>query len=375
VQPARQSAARARARGRAHPAPEQLLERLGRGLDLKGGRDADPRQQTLDATIRWSYDLLSPDEQQLFVRLAVFAGGCTYKAAEAVCGPEIDTLQSLVDKSLLRSRDVAGRTRLWMLETIREFAARQLETSDELDALRLRHAEFFAELVERADPHLRHGRDQQEWGARVTADYDNVRAAIDFSLDRAPELALRLIGRLSFFLWLRGGFVEGRTWVDAVLSHAEGQPQELIGRVHECGSAIAERLGDLEGAARHADDAYAAFAGVGDEHGMADALRQRGNAMTDRARVAAVYTELLELAERIGDRFNAIALNNLGAVAAQSGDWEHVVELCGRAQCCAATLETSGESRSRSTTSRPPSSSSAGSLPLPRTSASRSRPA
>jgi tetratricopeptide (TPR) repeat protein len=258
-------------------------------------------------------------------------GGCTYEAAEAVCGAEIDTLQSLVDKSLLRSRDVAGRTRFWMLETIREFAARQLETSDELDALRLRHAEFFAELVERADPHLRHGRDQQEWGARVAADYDNVRAAIDFSLDRARELALRLVGRLTFFLWLRGGFAEGRAWVDAVLSHAEGRPPELIGRVHECGSVIAERLGDFAAAARHADDAYAAFASVGDEHGMADALRSRGNAMTDPVRAAAVYTELAELAERIGDRFNAaIALNNLGGVASQSGDWERVVELCGR---------------------------------------------
>jgi predicted ATPase/class 3 adenylate cyclase len=311
--------------------PEQLLERLGRGLDLKGGRDADPRQQTLDATIRWSYDLLSPEEQRLFGLLAVFVGGCTYEAAEAVCGAEIDALQSLVDKSLLRSRDVAGRTRFWMLETIREFAARQLETSDELDALRLRHAEFFAELVERADPHLRHGRDQQEWGARVAADYDNVRAAIDFSLDRARELALRLVGRLTFFLWLRGGFAEGRAWVDAVLSHAEGRPPELIGRVHECGSVIAERLGDFAAAARHADDAYAAFASVGDEHGMADALRSRGNAMTDPVRAAAVYTELAELAERIGDRFNAaIALNNLGGVASQSGDWERVVELCGR---------------------------------------------
>jgi predicted ATPase len=77
--------------------PEQLLERLGRGLDLKGGRDADPRQQTLDATIRWSYDLLLPEEQRLFARLAVFVGGCIYEAAEAVCGAEIDTLQSLID--------------------------------------------------------------------------------------------------------------------------------------------------------------------------------------------------------------------------------------------------------------------------------------
>ena len=83
--------------------PEQLLERLGDGVELRGGRDVDPRQQTLDATIRWSYDLLAREEQQLFARLAVFVGGCTYEAAEAVCAADADTLQSLIDKSLVRS--------------------------------------------------------------------------------------------------------------------------------------------------------------------------------------------------------------------------------------------------------------------------------
>jgi predicted ATPase/class 3 adenylate cyclase len=314
--------------------PEELLERLGDGLDLKGGRDADPRQQTLEATIRWSYDLLSPDEQRLFARLAVFVGGCTYEAAEAVCDAEIDVLQSLVDKSLLRTRDVAGRTRLWMLETIREFAARRLEASDDLDALRLRHARFFTELVERANPHLRYGSDQREWSARLEADYDNVRAAVAFSLDEAPELALRLVGGISFFLWLRGGYAEGLAWVDAALARAEGQPPVLVGRVHECGAVIAQRLGDAETAARHADAAYAAFASIGDEHGMADAIRERGKAASDAGDVAhatALYTELAELAELIGDRWNgAVALNNLGSNAAESGDWERVVELCGR---------------------------------------------
>jgi predicted ATPase/class 3 adenylate cyclase len=314
--------------------PEQLLERLGRGLDLKGGRDADPRQQTLDATIRWSYDLLSSEEQQLFTQLAVFAGGCTYEAAEAVCAAEIDTLQSLIDKSLVRSREVAGRARFWMLETIREFAAEQLEAFGEAEALRLRHAEFFTELAEHADPYLRHGPDQQQWGALVAADYDNVRAAMNFALGHAPALAVRLLGRLQFFLWLRGGFAEARAWVDAVLPHVASQPPGLVGRMHECAAVIAERLGDVEGAVRHADEAYAAFASIEDEHGMANALRERGKAASaagDTARAAAVYTELAELAERIGDRWNgAIALNNLGDVALQSGDWERVVELCGR---------------------------------------------
>jgi predicted ATPase len=100
--------------------PAQVLERISQRLDLlKGGRDADPRQQTLRATIEWSYDLLSPEEQQLFARLSVFAGGCTLEAAEEVCDADLDTLQSLVEKSLLRFTN----ERYWMLETIREYAS------------------------------------------------------------------------------------------------------------------------------------------------------------------------------------------------------------------------------------------------------------
>ena len=109
--------------------PEQLLERIAQRLDLlKGGRDADERHATLRTTIAWSYDLLDDDEQQLFARLAVFRGGCTLEAAEAVCDSNLDTLASLLDKSLVRRRtDANGDERFWMLETIREFAREHLD--------------------------------------------------------------------------------------------------------------------------------------------------------------------------------------------------------------------------------------------------------
>jgi predicted ATPase len=120
---------------------EQLLERLSGRLDLlRGDRDTDPRQQTLRATIEWSHDLLDEVEQQLFARLAVFVGGCTYEAAEEVAGADPNTLQSLLDKSLLRKRDADGRPRYWMLETIREYAAERLEESGEAQELWRRHA-------------------------------------------------------------------------------------------------------------------------------------------------------------------------------------------------------------------------------------------
>ena len=314
--------------------PEQLLERLGKGVQLRGGRDADPRQQTLDATIRWSYDLLAPEERQLFAQLAVFVGGCTYDAAEAVCAADVDSLQSLIDKSLVRSREAAGEDRYWMLETIREFAAAALKDSGEPEALRRSHAEFFTAFAERADPHLRHGPDQQLWVERTVADYDNVRAAIKFALEHDLRLALRLVGRLSFFLYLRGGFAEAQAWLDVILPRATGQPPELLGRAHECAAVIAGRVGDIASQARHSDEAYAAFAAAGDEGGMTDALRERGktaSARQDTVRANAIYTEMAELAERIGDRWNgAIALNNFGYSASQSGDWEGAVELCGR---------------------------------------------
>ena len=314
--------------------PEELLTRLGKGVGLKGGRDADPRQQTLDATIRWSYDLLAAAERRLFVRFAVFAGGCTYEAAEEVCAADVDTLQSLIDKSLVRSREEAGGSRYWMLETIREFAAAELEASGDADSLRLRHAEFFTAFAERADPHLRHGPDQQQWVERMAGDYDNVRAAMTFALEHELTLALRLVGRLAFFVWLRGGFGEAKAWLDAILPRAADQPSELRARAHEAAASIAGWIGDVSGQGRHADEAYAAFAAVGDEHGMADALRERGktaSASGDATLGEAIYTELAELAERIGDRWNgAIALNNIGDLALQTGDFERVVDFCGR---------------------------------------------
>ena len=128
--------------------PEQLVERLAQRLDLlKAGRDADPRQQTLRATIEWSYDLLEPEEQQLFRALSVFAGGCTYEAAEAVCDADPDTLQSLLDKSLIRRREEGGSPRYWMLETILELAAEHLRTAAEDVEVRRRHAEHYLEVA------------------------------------------------------------------------------------------------------------------------------------------------------------------------------------------------------------------------------------
>ncbi len=128
--------------------PAQLLERLTQRLDLlKGGRDADPRQQTLRAAIDWSFELLAAEEQRVFCALSVFAGGCTFEAAEAVVDADPDTLQSLLDKSLLRRRDTELEPRYWMLETIRSYAAEKLDLRDDAYDYHLRHAEWICELA------------------------------------------------------------------------------------------------------------------------------------------------------------------------------------------------------------------------------------
>ena len=128
--------------------PEQILDRLEQRLPLLTGgpRDAPERQRTLRATIEWSHSLLDEEEQRLFARVAVFTGGCTLEAAEQVARADLDTLQSLIEKSLLRHTE----SRYWMLETIREYATERLEESGEAEDLRRRHAEFFLELAKSA---------------------------------------------------------------------------------------------------------------------------------------------------------------------------------------------------------------------------------
>jgi predicted ATPase len=322
---------------------EQLLERLSGRLDLlKGGRDTDVRQQTLRATIAWSFDLLDHDERQLFASLAVFVGGCSLEEAEKVCRAEADTLQSLLDKSLVRRRASRFGPRYWMLETIRDFALERFESLSSRLEVQRRHVEAFAGLVRTADPHLRRGPDQDEWADRIAEDYDNVRAAVGLGLEHAPQLAAEMIGDLAFFFPFRGGFAEACRWVDEVLAHPGQLPDRVLGRLHECAASAHWRLGNIVDASQHADAAYAAFVRAGDGQGIADALREQGKAASaahDIATAQALYEELAAQSERIGDPWNgAIALNNLGDVALQAGDLATAITLCGRSSEIRAEL-------------------------------------
>ena len=234
----RRPAARDRAGRRTRQAPRSpaILNRLERRLSLLtgGARDLPERQRTLRDTIAWSYDLLNDEEQRLFRRLAVFVGGCTLEAAEAVCDADgdlgldqmFDGIASLVDKSLLRQEDGPdGEPRFTMLETIREYALEQLQASGEEPTIRRCHLASFCDLAERGQEGI-HGPDGVAWIDRLAADHDNFRAALAWSL-ADPErdsarIGLVMAGGLHQFWHFRDHFVEAHRWFKLLLAADEG---------------------------------------------------------------------------------------------------------------------------------------------------------
>jgi predicted ATPase len=222
--------------------PAQILERLSGRLDLlKGGRDTDPRQQTLRATIEWSYDLLFPEEQTLFARLSVFAGGCTLEAAEEVCDADLDTLQSLVEKSLLRFTN----ERYWMLETIREYAGERLEDAGEARNLRKRHAEFFMKLAECAEPALLGGIGQGSWVEALAREHHNVSEAVTWAVANDPGVALVICGSAWRYWWYRAHLLEGYQHAAAALAADDSTDAARL-KVLEAACYLAYRRSDTD---------------------------------------------------------------------------------------------------------------------------------
>jgi predicted ATPase/class 3 adenylate cyclase len=341
--------------------PGQILGRLSERLDfLRGGRDTEARQQTLRATIEWSYTLLTEDEQRLFRALAIFAGGCTLAAAEEVAGANLDTMQSLVEKSLLRFTN----ERFWMLETIREYAADRLEESTHADELRRRHAEHFLALAEEAYPHLRGGSQGRAWLDRLEAEHDNYRTALDrLEAIGDAQLALQLAGALHRFWYLRGYNPEGGRRLRRLLAVDErptpARARALIGasvmvgmtgdtaseRVFaEHALALSRELGDLWGAAYSTfvlgsnaasaadferarpllEEALRRFREVGDDHYTllaTDSLAWTYGELGDGDRRRALHEEVLGQARaQSNELVVALQLNQLAIFAAGEGD-------------------------------------------------------
>jgi predicted ATPase len=300
--------------------PAQILERLSGRLDLlKGGRDADPRQQTLRATIEWSHDLLAEEEQRLFARLSVLSG-CTLETAEEVTAADLDILQSLVDKSLVRHT----QERFWMLETIREYAAERLEDSGEADQLRRRHAEFFLALAEEAYPNLTGS--PKEWLDRLEAEHDNLRAALGWLESSAQtQLALALAGALSRFWYMRGHLAEGWRILESLLC-ADERPTAARARALNGAAVMAANGEDLATGRRRAEEALALHRTLGDAWGAAYSVFMLGIIATeerDWAKALPLFEESLGAFRELGDEhYTLLATDGLAWMYDALGDPE-----------------------------------------------------
>ena len=328
-------------------APEQIATRLDDRFRLLtgGGRTVLPRQQTLRATIEWSYSLLSASERILFQRLAVFVGGWTIEAAEQVCASDgdgdlgpldvMDVLARLVDKSLVTTETRDGETRYRMLETIREYAREKLQESGEAGGVQNRHLDFFLKLAEEAETKLE-GSEQVRWLNRLEREHDNLRAALAWTRASTgkAELGLRLAGALGEF-WASFGsyFHEGREQLSAVLSS-----NEASGRTTARAKALCEagKLAYLQSdypATRSLLEAslsiYRELAPAG-RLGLAYALIQLGDMMTavgDYVTARSLMKEGLSIMRELKNvRGIAYALWQLGYCAARPGDYRQAAQ-------------------------------------------------
>ena len=275
--------------------PEQLLERIAQRLDLlKGGRDADERHATLRATIAWSYDLLDDDEQQLFARLAVFRGGCTLEAAEAVCDADLDTLASLLDKSLARRRaDANGDERFWMLETVREFAREHLAASGEEDVLRRLQTDWLLELADRVGARATVGV-PGTWDVDLVApEVDDVRAVLDWATEHDPERGLALAASLEGF-WLVREPAEGAFWLEPLLAKAPDAAPELRAHAFRALGGALDISGDPARAAPFYRQSLELFIASGDEIQTANLRYRVAGNMVNRGEQAAAWPLLEE---------------------------------------------------------------------------------
>jgi predicted ATPase len=326
--------------------PAALLRRLERRLPLLTHGDADlpERQQTLRATLAWSYDLLGSGEQQLYRRLAVFAGGWTLEAAEGVCGggglptdEVLDRLQVLVDSSLVHRLDApTSEPRFGMLETVREFAQEVLEASDEAPAQRRRHATHVLALAEQAEPHLA-GADQRTWFDLLDHELDNLRAALAWAQSSGHvELGLRLAGALTTFFEERGHVREGCDWLETLMqapleSQAAAHLAPMQARALATTAWLKFLQGDYQRAAPLAEESLARWRQLGQPGNSSVALNTLAYVARrdgDLPRQEALFRASLDLCRAQGDtRGSAAVLSWISTQKRAEGDLEGATAL------------------------------------------------
>jgi len=320
---------------------DQIAARLDDRFSLltTGSRITLPRHQTLRAVIDWSYDFLSQTEQVFLCRLAVFVGGWTLDAAEAVCAEVVpaheimDLLASLVNKSLVQAVEEEGsQARYRMLETMRQYGLERLHKAGQVEAARHYHSLYFAELAEKAEQGLR-GTGMHMWYERLEAEHDNFRSALEWSLaHETPAFCLRFAGALGIF-WHRGYLHEGLTYLDRVLDQGIDAPPYLRVKAIASASWLARDLGNYEKATSLYDESLKILHVLGDKFGLADALIQGGLLAVyknDPQTATDCFTESLALSEEVDYRWGrARALVNLAHTALFNLQWNEQARVRG----------------------------------------------
>ena len=319
---------------------------------LTGGpRDALPRQRTLQATLDWSYDLLSASEQLMLARLAVFAGGWTLEAAEAVCTAEgseaweaLDLIEGLVNKSLAQLEESGETPRYRMLESVRQYGWRRLQVwpardRPESDATQERHLAWCVSLAEQAAHELT-GPEQRSWLTRLEDEHDNLRAALGNALAPASSAetatqGMALAGALWHFWYLRGHLSEGRHWLEGALARApeNGSAEARAARARALYGAgtLAYMQDDGAHAVERLQASLDLYRDLGARREAAQALTGLGNVAFlrgDYARTTELYGEALRAQRELGDRRGmGTTLNNLAHVSLARGDFAEAARL------------------------------------------------
>jgi len=303
----------------------QIAERLDSRFRLltTGTRTALHRHQTLRAAVEWSYELLSPREQELFESIAIFAGGFRIEDAERLCAAQgigafemLDRLAGLIDKSLALVDRQRGEDRYRMLETLRSFGLERSRERGQLASLTELYIAHYRELAEEAQPGLS-GAEQPRWLQRLEVEHDNLRAALTWAKDAEPEEALRLAGALWKFWFIRGHYTEGRAWLEQGLLRRDQAAEATVAEALNGAGNLAVAQGELSRAAELHQEALALRRSLGDLSGVAGSLNNLGLIASQDGRLdeaLLLFGECLELSREhdFGSPLTS-ALANLGA--------------------------------------------------------------
>ncbi len=324
--------------------PQALLARLGQPLQVLtgGARDAPARQQTMRATIAWSYQLLAPEVQRLFRSLSVFAGGCTLQAVEAIIQPTnlaagtvLDGVSALLENHLLRQVEQPnGEPRLLQLQTIREYGLECLQNCGEQETACTAHVEYYLALAEEAAPYLR-GAEQASFMARLEREQENLRAALGYLLEKAQagtqqgvreiEQALRLCVALHRFWLERGSLREGQVFLLQTLARPEGMAPQLRARALYAAAELTYRLDEMERAETLGGEGLSLCRELGDTAGIASSLTLLGSVARVRGQHAlagSLLGEAEELFGQLGDRWKqGLCQVEVARIATEQGQY------------------------------------------------------